>query len=320
MLGDKLRFRFAKTGTLRLLSHHDLMRCLERMLRRAAVPFKSTAGFHPSPRCVFALSLPLGVAGHDEVVEVELTEPLESDAVLARLAAQAPAGLTFTRVSVVPMKATAIPRRVVYELPLPADRVPATHVEAAELMAQDKVWVDRLRPTPKRLNIRPYFRAVELRDLTPRPAAPSGKGSFQIPPNPPTPFPKREGEAEPSLRQDIPADSMTGTPLRFGEGPGEGLLYLDLWVTQTGTARAEELVRLLGVSDLLEAGAVLERTQVVLRDEVAAADPTDSPPDGPADARPLDPAAVAALTRPDDEANQPATAQWGLFPNGPVVE
>src|SRR3954454_15146715 len=115
MTGDKLRFRFAKTGHLRLLSHHDLMRCLERMLRRADVPFKSTAGFHPRPRFVFALSLPLGVVGRDEVVEVELTRPCDSDDVLARLNAQAPAGLAFTRVAVVPMNATAIPRRVVYQ-------------------------------------------------------------------------------------------------------------------------------------------------------------------------------------------------------------
>jgi len=57
MTGDKFRFRFSKSGTLRLVSHHDLMRCCERMLRRAAVPFKSTAGFHPTPRLVFALSL-----------------------------------------------------------------------------------------------------------------------------------------------------------------------------------------------------------------------------------------------------------------------
>ena len=31
----KVRLRFAKCGDLRLVSHHDLMRCLERMLRRA---------------------------------------------------------------------------------------------------------------------------------------------------------------------------------------------------------------------------------------------------------------------------------------------
>src|SRR5262245_12208140 len=109
MPGDKLRFRFAKTGTLRLLSHHDLMRCLERMLRRAALPFKSTAGFHPTPRVVFALSLPLGVAGHDEVVEIEFTRSLDEAEALSALRAQAPTGLTFTHVNAIPMKATALP-------------------------------------------------------------------------------------------------------------------------------------------------------------------------------------------------------------------
>src|SRR5436309_13789025 len=93
MAFDKVRIRFRKDGDLRLLSHHDLMRTFERMLRRAALPFRSTEGFHPKPRMVFALSLPLGVAGLDEVVEVELTQELPADDVLSRLAAQAPPGL-----------------------------------------------------------------------------------------------------------------------------------------------------------------------------------------------------------------------------------
>src|SRR5262249_42990573 len=121
MTGDKLRFRFAKTGTLRLLSHHDLMRCLERMLRRAELPFKSTAGFHPTPRVVFALSLPPGVVGLDEVVEIEFTRELDADEILAKIKSQAPSGLAFTCVSVVPMKATATPRRIVYRLELPPE-------------------------------------------------------------------------------------------------------------------------------------------------------------------------------------------------------
>ena len=60
---SKVRLRFAKGGSLRWLSHHDLMRAFERMLRRAALPFRRTQGFHPHPRLVFALSLPLGVVG-----------------------------------------------------------------------------------------------------------------------------------------------------------------------------------------------------------------------------------------------------------------
>ena len=73
MLGDKFRFRFRQVGHAPIGSHHDLMRCTERMLRRAAMPFKSTAGFHPTPRRGLRPSLPLGVGGRDEVVEMEFT-------------------------------------------------------------------------------------------------------------------------------------------------------------------------------------------------------------------------------------------------------
>src|ERR1051326_7956012 len=93
MIGDKFRIRFRKRGELRFLSHHDLMRTFERMLRRATIPFRSSSGFHPKPRLVFPLSLPLGVAGLNEAVELELSEERPADEILSRLAAQAPAGL-----------------------------------------------------------------------------------------------------------------------------------------------------------------------------------------------------------------------------------
>jgi hypothetical protein len=105
---------------------------------------------------------------------------------------------------------------------------------------------------------------------------------------------------------------------------GSHRLILDLWVTQDGTARADELLRLLGVEDLIGAGAVLERTAVELRDEVSAEDPQDTPPDRPAESVPLGGAEVAALAaRLDEEANQHAAevgANWGASPSGPVVE
>ncbi|MDB5306820.1 MAG: hypothetical protein JWO38_1022 [Gemmataceae bacterium] len=285
MLGDKLRFRFAKAGTLRLLSHHDLMRCLERMLRRAGLPYKSTAGFHPSPRVVFALSLPLGVVGRDEVLELELTRPCDPSEVLALLGEQAPAGLSFTTVSVVPMRTTAIPRRVVYRLPLPGARVTDTWDGCHQLVQADKVWVDRLRPSPKRLNIRPYLRTLEVKLRPPT----SGRDKTDACPRPCS-----------------------------GEELGTGVLELDLWVTQTGTARADEVIRLLGLADLLDEGAVLSRDVLELRDEVTSPDPTDHPPDGPAETLPLDPAALAAPVR--DTETQPAEAHWGASPSGPVVE
>ena len=53
----KVRLRFAKRGDLRLVSHHDLMRCLERMLRRANLPMAYSQGFNPRPKVVFSLAL-----------------------------------------------------------------------------------------------------------------------------------------------------------------------------------------------------------------------------------------------------------------------
>jgi radical SAM-linked protein len=265
MLGDKIRIRFSKSGTLRLLSHHDLMRTFERMLRRANLPFKSTAGFHPGPRIVFALSLPLGIEGREEVVEIEFIRPQDSVEVLENLRVHAPVGLEFLRATVVAMNATALPRRTVYRMPVPLDRAATVADRGRELMAEPKVWVERIRPSLKRLNIRPY-----LRGLTVQP------------------------------------------------GAGGRELELDLWVTQTGSARADELLELLDIADLPENGAVIARTTLEIRDEVETPDPADGPPDGPADTESLDPAAVEALTQ--NAAVHSAGAGWSVSPPGPVVE
>jgi radical SAM-linked protein len=283
MLGEKFRFRFAKTGTLRLLSHHDLMRCLERMLRRADLPFKSTAGFHPSPRVVFALSLPLGVAGLDEVVEIEFTRPCDPQDVLTKLHAEAPLGLAFTRVSTVPMKATAIPRRVVYRLAITPDRLQDAKTRCSLLLAQEKVWVDRLNPSPKKLNIRPYLRNLQI------------------------------DEASLAAPSQCPADHASSVEL-----DRKRILVLDLWVTQTGTARFDELLKLLDLADLLDTGSVVERAAMEIRDEVTNPDSADVPPDGPAETLPLDSAAIAALVRREEE--QSATVGWNVSPAGAVVE
>src|SRR3954471_15472064 len=86
----KVRLRFAKRGDLRLVSHHDLMRCLERALRRAAIPMAASQGFNPRPKIMFPLALARGIEGDREVVEWELAEPMEPAEVIGRLAAQAP--------------------------------------------------------------------------------------------------------------------------------------------------------------------------------------------------------------------------------------
>src|SRR5579863_6449798 len=92
-LCHKYRLRFRKVDSLRLVSHHDLMHVFERMLRRAGLPLCTTQGFHPQPRMIFAQSLALGVAGNNEVLELELKESFPPAEVHDRLARQAPPGI-----------------------------------------------------------------------------------------------------------------------------------------------------------------------------------------------------------------------------------
>ena len=100
---QRLRFRFAKTGSLGLLSHLDLVRMLERALRRSGLPVSFTGGFHPLPRLQFALALPLGAEAQGEWMDLEMAEWQDPAWVRQRLQAQLPGEFSLLAVAEVPL-------------------------------------------------------------------------------------------------------------------------------------------------------------------------------------------------------------------------
>lgn len=96
-----LRVRLAKEGDARFLGHLDLMRALERAIRRAGLPLAYTGGFNPQPRLVAASALALGVGSEAELLDVGLTAPVDPEEVAARLAGQLPRGLRLLAVRTV---------------------------------------------------------------------------------------------------------------------------------------------------------------------------------------------------------------------------
>lgn len=159
----KYRVRFQKAGDLRLVSHHDLMHCVERMFRRADLPVPTTKGFNPRPRLWFAQSLALGVVGLNEVLELELTEPLPAELLHSRLAAQCPPGLAIHSVKTIDPRASAHVRRVYFRLPLAAP-VPDLAERCARFLSEEHHWVERSRPQPRRLDIRPFVHVLVPRE------------------------------------------------------------------------------------------------------------------------------------------------------------
>jgi radical SAM-linked protein len=162
----KIRLRFAKHGDLRLTSHHDVMRCLERMARRAQLPLATSQGFTPHPKIVFALPLALGIAGRDEVVDVELTEAIEPADLLRRLAGVSPAGLEWLDARCLPVGAPAPrPTTVEYCVNIPSDRREHARKALDTLLKGTDCPVVRRRPDRGRetkVNLRPLLEEAEV--------------------------------------------------------------------------------------------------------------------------------------------------------------
>lgn len=162
MVCDKVRIRFRKACDLRLVSHHDLMRCFERMFRRASIPFHTTSGFNPKPRLVFALSLGLGVVGCNEIAELELTEALAPEEIHRRLAQQAPAGLDILDVQRIDPRAHAQVCRVTYRLELTPAQLEGLADRAEALRSAPHAWIERTRPHQRRFDLLPCLSGLRV--------------------------------------------------------------------------------------------------------------------------------------------------------------
>lgn len=88
--GTRWRFRYTKLGRAAFISHLDVNRLLQRVLRRAGITACYTVGFHPKTDLTFGPALALGVPSLGELVEVRLDGEFEAADLLERLGAASP--------------------------------------------------------------------------------------------------------------------------------------------------------------------------------------------------------------------------------------
>jgi radical SAM-linked protein len=140
------------------------MRCLERMLRRAQIPMAMSRGFNPRPKITFALALGLGIEGRREVVDLELSEPMEASQLLGRIRLVAPPGFDWTDVQALPSDAPPPrPRAVAYQVPIPRPRrEPARSALESFLASQTWPAIRRRPDREQTFDLRPHVLAAEL--------------------------------------------------------------------------------------------------------------------------------------------------------------
>jgi radical SAM family uncharacterized protein/radical SAM-linked protein len=81
----RYRVRYAKRGSLRFLSHLELLKVVYRAIQRSGLPLRFSEGFHPKPKVAFGPPLPVGVESEAEELELFLDEAFEEAALLETL-------------------------------------------------------------------------------------------------------------------------------------------------------------------------------------------------------------------------------------------
>ncbi len=67
---QRLRVRFSRGEAIKFISHLDIVRLWERVLRRAQIPLAYSEGFTPHPRLSLAVPLAVGVTSDAELMDI----------------------------------------------------------------------------------------------------------------------------------------------------------------------------------------------------------------------------------------------------------
>lgn len=79
----KIRMSFEKN--VRYISHLELMRTIQRILKRSGLPLKYSEGFNPHIILSIAVPIPVGVCGKKEFADFEIKEDLDPKFILKSL-------------------------------------------------------------------------------------------------------------------------------------------------------------------------------------------------------------------------------------------
>jgi radical SAM family uncharacterized protein/radical SAM-linked protein len=172
---QRLRVWFGKQGDMSLVSHLDLIRLFDRVVRRAEIPIAFTGGFHPGPRISVANALSLGATSSGEIADFELTRSLTPETLHQLLSAHLPATIPILNVIEVPLSDPSGNQAVTqaeYHLTLRLEEDQTAEdwqgwVDA--VLAKTEIWFEQKdkKGKMKQINLRDRLHTLTLLQTTP---------------------------------------------------------------------------------------------------------------------------------------------------------
>lgn len=164
------RLRFGKLNNLRYLSHLNLLKTMERAIRRAGLPLAFSEGFHPHPKISYGPALAVGIESTSEYLDLELVEELEALSVMESINPVLPRGLHIfesRRIKPGAKPLNALINKASYQILLQADPAYVTRLkhDCGLILQAEELPVTRTGKDGKKLvNIRPWLHNLAIEE------------------------------------------------------------------------------------------------------------------------------------------------------------
>ncbi|MEK7851184.1 MAG: TIGR03936 family radical SAM-associated protein, partial [Deltaproteobacteria bacterium] len=104
----RIRLTYSKLNDARFLGHLELSSLFARAIRRAGIPVRYSAGFHPAPRIIFSPPISLGMESMEEFLDVEIEGYMACGEAKDRLNLELPEGIRIIEAVDVPAASPSI--------------------------------------------------------------------------------------------------------------------------------------------------------------------------------------------------------------------
>jgi len=157
-----LRSCFSVKGNIKFLSHLDLLKVMERTMRRAQIPVSFSQGFNPHPKMAFGTAKSVGLASECEYFDVELDGEMDPVDFRTKLQEKCPIGIEINDTKEISPEEPALMAVIncaSYQVVVKVTRELSPEEldkKIGSLFSQSKIMVERVSPKRKKeFDIRP---------------------------------------------------------------------------------------------------------------------------------------------------------------------
>jgi radical SAM-linked protein len=159
--------KFSKESGIKFISHLDLAKTLQRIVKRSELPIMYSQGFNPHMAISIGQPLSVGMYSEGEYMDVDFEEKLSEEYIKEQLNANSPAGVKFSEVVFVlekdnvknPPQAMAAVEEADYEIRLKYERNKNLKEEIDKLLKESQwVTLKKSKSGEKEVDIKPLVK------------------------------------------------------------------------------------------------------------------------------------------------------------------